>query len=658
MLSDKEQCFVFWLVTQKNARGSFYLERVARQYVRYLRTSPYKFKLSLSENMRNVFDCNTLEEFDKLVSLFISASNYKEVNAIGHNSFSAGLSAYRKYLEYCRDRGKDAVNNTANSKYEKDSLMSTYNDSNESMFEAWMIKSGRSESTSNSYSTILRGTLVSCLNAIDIVKTNLFEYGSIEEFEKAKKLLCDLPNFTDANQYKHNSLSAALKAYEDYLKSISNDGSCNLKITNNDLVVDFNHTELCAWSSPISCNIDGISIQVGTWRDLLKNIIEEFIARGNECVTRLFTESLFKRSSQPFFLKEHPKGRAKQLSNGYWIYINYSIPQLVDIIGKLCTYCGYSTDDVIITYSSKHDDMQVETPINDDKTLDESGLNAVLGAIKSNYSMGLDFSPTTLRLLENKSQIEISAKLQAELKKLMFKRNDGIYLLTEQIINQENFDKLQTAIRGYMDEFSCFELPKIYITYSSFFDDKLIRDCDDFEDWLKFSGLVRQTRCVGQYGTRIVRKSDRSIQELFTAISVRISTIANDNYGGVIEEEYLENNFMPFSAQLLFNIVKDYTENLVRTEINGIFCYQTLDALGLSDDFSDMLDNALSQIDDLGLVPNEETLNTVLSITMGLNFRVEYNLMEGKTFRRLIAHYYKNNIKREWRGGVFMEVRD
>ncbi len=78
----------------------------------------------------------------------------------------------------------------------------------------------------------------------------------------------------------------------------------------------------------------------------------------------------------------------------------------------------------------------------------------------------------------------------------------------------------------------------------------------------------------------------------------------------------------------------------------------------MSDDFSDMLDNALSQIDDLGLVPNEETLNTVLSITMGLNFRVEYNLMEGKTFRRLIAHYYKNNIKREWRGGVFMEVRD
>ena len=561
-------------------------------------------------------------------------------------------------MEYYRDIGKDAVNNTANSEYEENSLMNTYNDSNESMFKVWMIKSGRSESTSNSYSTILRGTLVSCLNANDIVKTNLFEYSSIDEFEKAKTLLCDLPNFTSANQYKHNSFSAALKAYEDYLKSISNDGSCNLKITNNDLIVDFNHTELCAWSRPISCNIDGISIQVGTWRDLLKNIIEEFIARDNKCVTRLFKESIFKRSSQPFFLKERPESGAKQLSNGYWIYINYSIPQLVDIIGKLCTYCGYSTDDVIITYTSKHDDMQVETPVNDDKTLDESGLNAVLDAIKSNYSMGMDFNPTTLRLLENKSQAEISAKLQAELKKLMFKRNDGIYFLTEQIINQENYDKLQTAIRRYMDEFSCFDLPQIYITYSSFFNDKLIRDCDDFEDWLKFSGLFRQTRCVRQYGTRIVRKSDCSIQALFAAISVKISTAVNDNYGGVIEEEQLENIFSPFSTQLLFNIIKDYNENLVRTEINGVVCYQTLDSLGLSDDFSNILDDALTRIDDFGLVPNEETLNTVLSITMGLNFRVEYNLMEGKTFRRLIAHYYKNDIKREWRGGVFMEVRD
>ena len=272
--------------------------------------------------------------------------------------------------------------------------------------------------------------------------------------------------------------------------------------------------------------------------------------------------------------------------------------------------------------------------------------------------MGLDFSPTTLRLLENKSQVEVSAKLQATLKRLMFKRNDGIYFLSEQIINQENYGKLQIAIRGYMDEFSCFELPKIYITYSSFFDDKLIRDCDDFEAWLKFNGLIEQTRCVGKYGTRIIRKSDRSIQELFTAISVRILKIVKQKNCGVIEEEQLENNFMPFSAQLLYNIIKDYTENLVCTEINGILCYQTLDALGLFDDFSDMLDNALSQIDDLGLVPNEETLNTVLSIAMGLNFRVEYNLMEGKTFRRLIANYYKNDIKREWRGGVFMEVRD
>lgn len=555
MLSDKEQRFVSWLVTQKNARGAFYLERVARHYVRYLRTSPCKLILSLPMNERNVFGCDTPKELDKMVSLFTSATNYKEVNAVGHNSFSAGLAAYHRYLEYCCSERKNRENNITDSKCVDNGLLNATNEGNS--------------------------------------KT-----------------------------------------------------------------VDFKHTELCAGSNPISCNIDGNNIQVGTWRDLLKNIIEEFIARGNERVSGLFRESIFKRSSQPFFLKDRPEVRAKELSNGYWIYINYSIPQLVDIIGKLCTYCGYSTDDVVITYTSKHDDIQIETSVNDDKALDENGLNAVLGAIKSNYSMGLDFSPTTLRLLENKSQVDISAKLQAELKKLMFKRNDGIYLLTEQIINQENFNKLKTAIRGYMDEFSCFELRKIYITYSSFFDDKLIRDCDDFEAWLKFNGLVEQTRCVGQYGTRVIRKSDRSIQELFTAISVRISTIANDDFGGVIEEEQLEKIFSPFSTQLLFNIIKDYNEDLVRTEINGVFCYQTLDALGLSDDFSDILVDALTQIDDLGLVPNEETLNTVLSITMGLNFRAEYNLMEGKTFRRLIAHYYKNNIKREWRGGVFMEARD
>lgn len=85
-------------------------------------------------------------------------------------------------------------------------------------------------------------------------------------------------------------------------------------------------------------------------------------------------------------------------------------------------------------------------------------------------------------------------------------------------------------------------------------------------------------------------------------------------------------------------------------------CYQTLDALGLSDEFSDTLAEVLEQISDLGLTPSEEMLRTALSINLGVNFKEEYNIPNDKTYRRLIETYYKNAPKRKWIRGIFAEV--
>ncbi|MEG1999706.1 MAG: hypothetical protein RR015_06795, partial [Bacteroidales bacterium] len=97
---------------------------------------------------------------------------------------------------------------------------------------------------------------------------------------------------------------------------------------------------------------------------------------------------------------------------------------------------------------------------------------------------------------------------------------------------------------------------------------------------------------------------------------------------------------------------------LFKIEINGITCYQTLDALGLSDEFSDTLAEALEQVDEIGLVPNEEVLHTVLSMRLGVNFKTEYNIPDDRTYRRLIATYYKETPKRKWKRGIFREVQD
>jgi len=92
--------FVAWLVTQPNANGTLYLERVARHYVSFLRNTPYKLNVPLSPEECNIFACETIEDFDRIRTIMTNAPNYKEVNNRGHNSFSAGLNCYGRYLMY------------------------------------------------------------------------------------------------------------------------------------------------------------------------------------------------------------------------------------------------------------------------------------------------------------------------------------------------------------------------------------------------------------------------------------------------------------------------------------------------------------------------------------------------------------------------------
>lgn len=99
-----EKQFAVWLTTQTNAQGLPYKAYVANRYAACLRTEPIKLDISLSAEERDTYRCQTLQNFDRLDQIFRAAPNFREVNReSGHGTFSAGLSAYRRYvcfLEY------------------------------------------------------------------------------------------------------------------------------------------------------------------------------------------------------------------------------------------------------------------------------------------------------------------------------------------------------------------------------------------------------------------------------------------------------------------------------------------------------------------------------------------------------------------------------
>lgn len=96
-----EEQFAFWLTAQTNARGLPYKAYVANRCAACLRTEPLKLDLPLSAEERDTYRCRTLQDFDRLNQIFRAAPNFQEVDrGSGHGTFSAGMSAYRRYIRH------------------------------------------------------------------------------------------------------------------------------------------------------------------------------------------------------------------------------------------------------------------------------------------------------------------------------------------------------------------------------------------------------------------------------------------------------------------------------------------------------------------------------------------------------------------------------
>jgi len=284
-------------------------------------------------------------------------------------------------------------------------------------------------------------------------------------------------------------------------------------------------------------------------------------------------------------------------------------------------------------------------------------LNSVMKALALDYPNGFIFDTTTVRLLTDKAGVSIDENLQSILKQTMFRRNDNLYFLVDTVADLETREKIVDTADNLLADYGCFEISELYSLFADNLNSRCINGLDNFVMFYEFINKS-DVRCVTSHGTRIARVQENNLRNLFLNIAVRITTIVHEEFGGVVSEDDLQAKIPAFSTRLLEQIIKEATEELVKTEINGIICYQTLDALGLSDGFSIVLSEVLTMVDDIGLTPSEEVIHTALSLNMGVNFKAEYNIPDDKTYRRLIATYYRDTPRRKWKRGIFAEVED
>lgn len=113
---------------------------------------------------------------------------------------------------------------------------------------------------------------------------------------------------------------------------------------------DFTNSHDFERTVPAYCFVDGNVIEGKNWARILVGITEQEISKNNPVLDELYKVSLMaQRKERPFIMEERIEGlNCAQLSNGYWVNVNYSIPGLMEQIQALCLHCGYQKERIFI----------------------------------------------------------------------------------------------------------------------------------------------------------------------------------------------------------------------------------------------------------------------------------------------------------------------
>lgn len=219
----------------------------------------------------------------------------------------------------------------------------------EKEFFAWLstsFSSMQAEQIRTSFSTV--STILVQRKAL---KVPLTKCSKIDQVENA--LLRVKQSF--ANKKFRNSAITVLTAYLAFLKdkkqrTVGKQEPFDADIPSSWIRFDFKNASQFSRTRPVKCCVGNCKIIEKNWARVFVAILENEIQKENTALKTLKKQSLMgKREENPFFLKKAIEGlHCAQLSNGYWININYSIPRLMEQIMELCFQCGYSKKQILL----------------------------------------------------------------------------------------------------------------------------------------------------------------------------------------------------------------------------------------------------------------------------------------------------------------------
>jgi hypothetical protein len=228
----------------------------------------------------------------------------------------------------------------------------------------------------------------------------------------------------------------------------------------------------------------------------------------------------------------------------------------------------------------------------------EDRLADLLAVLAKDSENGFRFDTVAIRQLSERTGIWIDSDLRDTLKQQIYRRNDGACFLLGSVAEESLREEVIKKADEWLDDYGLFEIAELHKLFTDQLNELAVRDIDDFKIFYEHLNN-RPIHCITFKGIKIAHTKSATRDEVFTALSKRIISATRTEFGGFIDEDTLRNRFPSVSAELISSIVKNHSDELVKTETSKSAFYRTLEAPALSEDFPGILSETLRLLDDL-----------------------------------------------------------
>lgn len=281
-----------------------------------------------------------------------------------------------------------------------------------------------------------------------------------------------------------------------------------------------------------------------------------------------------------------------------------------------------------------------EEPAVRQETVDISPFITVLLA---EFSEGFEFNDSSVRLLENAAGKACSEAVRKELKRVMFKRHDGIYLLQEMVAEPETLAELKRRIEEYFSHYHAFSLSVLYDEFADRLS-ALTNPDSDFRLFLLNAILPELPEggdIFGRQQKQICIPGSSSQREVLEFLAEQFREKLRENGDAVLMDELLsELPCLNFAAAE--DIIREQIPDAVEIKMDGLQYWKLLESFCLPEDFGEILGQIIGGIEQQGKIPSLQAVTSGLEVQYDSDFREIYALDDDEVFRQVILKSIKN----------------